>query len=317
MKNDKKYTGVAAVFWITTALALLVVFLIKQDDIIGVLKETAFFEHVFGSEPEFVARYEMPDKDRKGNTDEQPLPGQNEVVDITGGNSLKTDQSGANGTGGTSTTGGANGLSVQEIPSGKSGTADSPVSDALSGEKKVPAPKSEDKNKKTQTPVRTDRTDKKTDAPASKTANGTQSVAKMNQYLCFIVINGDGIVERKEVNRAVPKNDLPLTSALNALLEGPGISELEKGYISLIPSGTKLLSASVSNGTASVNFSQEFAFNKYGVEGYLGQLMQVVYTATAFGTIDNVQFLIEGQKSEYLGGEGVWIGTPLNRANFK
>ena len=295
MKNDKKYTGVAAVFWITTALALLVVFLIKQDDIIGVLKETAFFEHVFGSEPEFVARYEMPDKDRKGNTDEQPLPGQNEVFDITGGNSLKTDQSGANGTGGTSTTGGANGLSVQEIPSGKSGTADSPVSDAF----------------------RTDRTDKKTDAPASKTANGTQSVAKMNQYLCFIVINGDGIVERKEVNRAVPKNDLPLTSALNALLEGPGISELEKGYISLIPSGTKLLSASVSNGTASVNFSQEFAFNKYGVEGYLGQLMQVVYTATAFGTIDNVQFLIEGQKSEYLGGEGVWIGTPLNRANFK
>ena len=125
--------------------------------IIGVLKETAFFEHVFGSEPEFVARYEMPDKDRKGNTDEQPLPGQNEVFDITGGNSLKTDQSGTNGTGGTSTTGGANGLSVQEIPSGKSGTADSSVSDALSGEKKVFTPKSEDKNKKTQTLIRNKR----------------------------------------------------------------------------------------------------------------------------------------------------------------
>lgn len=139
----------------------------------------------------------------------------------------------------------------------------------------------------------------------------------MNQYLCFIAIGADGFVERKEVNRAVPKTNTPLTAALTALLEGPGIPELEKGYISLIPAGTKLLSASVQSKTAYINFSQEFAFNKYGEQGYLGQLMQVVYTATAFNTIDNVQFLIDGEKNEYLGSEGVWIGTPLARYNFK
>ena len=84
-----------------------------------------------------------------------------------------------------------------------------------------------------------------------------------------------------------------------------------------IPEGTKLLGARVANKTATLNFSESFSFNKYGVQGYLGQLMQIVYTATSFSTIDNVQFLIEGQKLEYLGGEGVWIGSPLSRISFK
>nr|WP_257225304.1 GerMN domain-containing protein [Treponema parvum] len=52
------------------------------------------------------------------------------------------------------------------------------------------------------------------------------------------------------------------------------------------------------------------------MEGYLGQLMQIVYTATSFSTVDSVQFLIEGQKKDYLGSEGVWIGSPLARSSF-
>ena len=100
-------------------------------------------------------------------------------------------------------------------------------------------------------------------------------------------------------------------------MSGPTADEAEKGYMSLIPEGTKLLGARVANKTATLNFSENFSFNRYGVQGYLGQLMQIVYTATSFSTIDNVQFLIEGQKLEYLGGEGVWIGSPLSRISFK
>ena len=44
--------------------------------------------------------------------------------------------------------------------------------------------------------------------------------------------------------------------------------------------------------------------------------MQIVYTATAFSNIDNVQFLIEGEKMDYLGLEGVFIGAPLSIASF-
>ena len=44
--------------------------------------------------------------------------------------------------------------------------------------------------------------------------------------------------------------------------------------------------------------------------------MQIVYTATEFSTVKSVQFLIDGQKKEYLGSEGVWIGSPLSRTSF-
>ena len=143
------------------------------------------------------------------------------------------------------------------------------------------------------------------------------TVQKMKLNLCYVMIDSDGAVVRKEIIKEVPKNSSPLTTALNTLLSGPSADEVSKGYMSLIPEGTKLLGARVANKTATLNFSESFSFNKYGVQGYLGQLMQIVYTATSFSTIDNVQFLIEGQKLEYLGGEGVWIGSPLSRISFK
>ena len=174
-----------------------------------------------------------------------------------------------------------------------------------------------------------EKSEKNTDKPKSqeKTQTSTQkpqekeqpvvTVQKMKLNLCYVMIDSDGSVIRKEVIKEVPKNDSPLTTAINTLLSGPSADEAEKGYMSLIPEGTKLLGARVANKTATLNFSESFSFNKYGVQGYLGQLMQIVYTATSFSTIDNVQFLIEGQKLEYLGGEGVWIGSPLSRISFK
>ena len=140
--------------------------------------------------------------------------------------------------------------------------------------------------------------------------------SQIKQYLFFIQIDGDGSILRKESVRTIPKTTTPLTAAITALLEGPNLDEIEKGYISLIPQGTKLLGASVKNGTATINFSDSFRYNQYGVEGYYGQLMQIVYTATAFSNIDNVQFLIEGENMDYLGLEGVYIGAPLSIASF-
>ena len=86
--------------------------------------------------------------------------------------------------------------------------------------------------------------------------------------------------------------------------------------MSLIPEGTRLLGASVKNGVATLNFSEEFEFNPVGVEGYIAQLTQLVFTATEFSTVKSVQFLIEGEKKDYLGSEGQWIGSPLARSSF-
>ena len=86
--------------------------------------------------------------------------------------------------------------------------------------------------------------------------------------------------------------------------------------MNLIPSGTRLIGASVKNGVATLNFNENFEFNSYGIEGCMAQLMQIVYTAREFSTVKSVQFLVEGEKKDYLGTEGQWIGSPLSRASF-
>ena len=129
-------------------------------------------------------------------------------------------------------------------------------------------------------------------------------------------VDADGNVNRKSVVRQIPKSDSPLTDTIKALLAGPLDSEKS---MSLIPPGTRLLSATVRNGIAALNFSEQFEFNSIGADGYRGQLMQIVFTATEFATVESVQFLIEGQRKEYIGsGEDVWmwIGSPYTRASF-
>ena len=134
---------------------------------------------------------------------------------------------------------------------------------------------------------------------------------------CFLQIDTDGSINRKMIKRSVPKNMSPLTTAINLLLQGPDTTKTEeRNCISLIPQGTKLMSARVDDGIAYLSFSEEFEFNTLGAEGYMGQLMQIVYTASNFSTVKSVQFLVEGEKKDYLGSEGQWIGSPLSKNSF-
>ena len=132
----------------------------------------------------------------------------------------------------------------------------------------------------------------------------------------FVDISDGGTVELSGHERTVYYYDSPLTETINALLKGPAPEELNMELLSLIPENTKLLKASVKKGTAYLDFNEAFTFNSFGVEGYVAQLSQIVYTATEFSTVEAVQFLIEGKKVDYLGPEGVVIGKPLSRESF-
>jgi len=134
--------------------------------------------------------------------------------------------------------------------------------------------------------------------------------------LYFIRVDDDGTISRHEVKRTVGASDSPMTDALEALMSGPNTDELNRGFLSFIPTEARLLSAQVRGSTAFLNFNEAFMFNRYGIEGYAGQLKQIVYTATGFATVKDVQILIDGQKRDYLGGDGVYIGKPLSRASF-
>ena len=120
----------------------------------------------------------------------------------------------------------------------------------------------------------------------------------------------------RPVNRSVRYVDSPLTDTLNSLLTGLLPSEIGNGLLSLVPKGTEIKGVSVKNGTAFVDFNESFRFNSFGGEGYRSQLRQIVYTATEFQTVAEVQILVNGEKLSYLGPESPFIGEPLNRESL-
>lgn len=142
------------------------------------------------------------------------------------------------------------------------------------------------------------------------------NVSTRDVKLYFMAVNSDGSINRKETIRPLPKTGGPLRVAIEALLEGPTVEERSKGCRTLISEGTKLIGASVRDGIATLNFNENFEMNNLGVQGLIGQLEQIVFTATEFATVNSVQFLVDGQQKEYLGTDGVWIGSPLNRTKF-
>jgi len=160
--------------------------------------------------------------------------------------------------------------------------------------------------------------------PAAQTAHQTAPKNMQNpqtaqkpaeqreRILYFIQVDRGGAILRVKVNRKLPVSDSPMTDVIQALISGPNGEEKGKGLISLIPPAARILYATVRGDTAYINFSEDFQYNNYGVEGYAGQLRQIVYTATEFPNVRYVQILVEGRRLDYL-GEGIWIGSPLNR----
>ncbi|MGE5543573.1 MAG: GerMN domain-containing protein [Bacillota bacterium] len=100
--------------------------------------------------------------------------------------------------------------------------------------------------------------------------------------------------------RTVDKKDGTLEAAVvRELTKGPQ----KAGSVSTIPEGTKVLSVTVDNGVAYVNFSKEFQTKHWG--GSAGEIMtiySVVNTLTELPGIEKVQFLLEGDKLESILG---------------
>jgi spore germination protein GerM len=260
-RKKKKKTNIAATCWFLSLLVLAVIFIVKQNDIRRVLKETDFFGKVFGSTPEFIET--APEKSAPKETEKKPESAPPLVP-------RETTTANANNT--------------------KDDTPSEPVIVDVG-------------------------TDPVPESPSPTPA--AQNLDTSTVSLWFKTIDKDGTIGRREIKRALPKNESPLQSAIQSLLMGPALPEAERGCVSLIPEGTRLQSVAINNGVASLSFSADFEYNRFGVEGYLGQLEQIVYTATSFPSVTSVQFLIDGERREYIGGEGVWVGSPLRRSSFK
>ena len=130
--------------------------------------------------------------------------------------------------------------------------------------------------------------------------------------LYFVFFSGSGDVKLSKLNRKVQVASSPLQAVMEVLLDGASPDEMNQGYLSLIPPGTKRNSIRVSNGIAIMDFSGEFMFNTFGPEGMKSQLKQIIYTASEFSEIKAVQFLIDGKIVPYM-ADTVYTEKPLTK----
>ncbi len=135
--------------------------------------------------------------------------------------------------------------------------------------------------------------------------------------LYFTSVDSNGVIRLKSVIRSIPSSDSPLRDTLENMLKGPTAQELNLGFVSMIPTDARLRSVTVKGETAFVDFSQSFRFNAQGLDAMDAQLRQVVYAATEFPSVKNVQILIEGATVRYLGTEGMRLDAPLSRTSFQ
>lgn len=277
MSDKKKKTGLGLAIWLLAILIIFILFLVNKDVILTNLKSTSFFEQTIGTTPDFVKNHVPKEQ-----------PQEEELNEIT--------------------------IQIAE-PKVEQKKEEIKQPEISKTEEK---PKTQNEQKETSIPEKTE-TEKTevTKSPEKPKQEEKKTVTYTELQLCFLQIDTDGSINRKMIKRSVPKNMSPLTTAINLLLQGPDTTKTEeRNCISLIPQGTKLMSARVDDGIAYLSFSEEFEFNTLGAEGYMGQLMQIVYTASNFSTVKSVQFLIEGEKKDYLGSEGQWIGSPLSKNSF-
>ena len=150
----------------------------------------------------------------------------------------------------------------------------------------------------------------------SEAVENVEKEKSIKTALYFIKVNDDGAISLKSVIKTVFYTASPVEDTLAVLLKGPDAMEINKGLFTLIPENTKILSMKLENNTAYLNFNEDFLFNTLGREGYIAQLQQIVYTVTEFNNINEVQFIIEGKKIDYLGADGIYIGEPLRREDF-
>jgi len=118
------------------------------------------------------------------------------------------------------------------------------------------------------------------------------------------------------VERTVPYSQAVATTAMTELLKGPSPAEL-KGLAlhSEIPKGTALKGLTISKGVARVDLSGQFD-DGGGTLSVTMRIAQVVYTLAQYGTIDSVEFFMEGKKVEVFSGEGLMLDTPQTPEDY-
>jgi hypothetical protein len=119
-----------------------------------------------------------------------------------------------------------------------------------------------------------------------------------------------GVAERR-----VPQTKAVAAAAVRELCAGPSAAERAAGLGTAVPAGTAFGGVSISDGVALVDLSSAFE-NGGGSLSMTARVAQVVYTLTQFPGIKAVAFSLDGAPISTLGGEGVDVAPPQQRADW-
>ena len=103
---------------------------------------------------------------------------------------------------------------------------------------------------------------------------------------------------------------------LQILFGGPMGPDQEVGATSAIPDGTELLGVRRDGSVLEVDVSSRFESGGGSLSMQM-RLAQLIYTGTQFVGIEAVRILIDGERVDSIGGEGVDVSEPLTRRDFE
>ncbi len=123
----------------------------------------------------------------------------------------------------------------------------------------------------------------------------------------------DPVGKAKSFPRDIPV-PATLDAVIEALLAGPTTSESSTGVISAIPPTVRILSSSVSGGTATLNLSA--SFGQISSTAETQAVTQLVLTTTKQPGIVSVLFEIEGRAISVPTASGVSVSRPVTQADY-
>lgn len=115
--------------------------------------------------------------------------------------------------------------------------------------------------------------------------------------------------------KELPQGSNKLNYAIKALLTGPSLLEMQQGYSSEIPKGTKLLDIKETQNSYIVNISDEFQYGG-GTESQYLRLNQLIKTVVNLKLNKPTYLYLNGRKAEVIGGEGILITQPLSEKSL-
>ena len=149
--------------------------------------------------------------------------------------------------------------------------------------------------------------------PPTVAASPTPTTGVQQTDVSVYFLRGEHLAAAR---RAIPRTPQVGKAALEELLAGPTAEEQSIGFSSAIPPGTRLLGLTIENGVATVDLSGQFA-EEGGSLSMTARVAQVVFTLTQFPSVQGVQFRLDGQPVEALGGEGLMLDRPVGRDDFE